>query len=226
MATTLNPLQSIIADNNHFWSFFGNHPGLGISVISDDGVVLFHNRRIAELFEGSDSRSASGRLVWEVLGRKFADEFAIVRDRALVRGESFAIRRLWLGRRLLQTFWAGEGPTATGKVLLTTVQLHRGGDDSFSSLPIIDATFGDFGELDRLTVRELEVLALLRQGHSASHAAERLGISTKTVEAHRQAMGKKLQCRRASELIKLANEADLRPDDAHLERVEFRRRIA
>jgi len=64
-------------------------------------------------------------------------------------------------------------------------------------------TPGSFG-LSLLTSREREVLQLVAEGLSSRAVAARLGISVKTVEAHRRHIMDKLEVGSISELVKYA----------------------
>lgn len=55
-----------------------------------------------------------------------------------------------------------------------------------------------------LSVREREVLALTARGFSSSEIAERLRISSKTVDTYRQRLAEKLDFHHRSELIRFA----------------------
>jgi DNA-binding NarL/FixJ family response regulator len=55
-----------------------------------------------------------------------------------------------------------------------------------------------------LSAREREVLHLIADGLSAKEIASKLGISTKTVEAHRTSLMRKLGARKATELVRYA----------------------
>ena len=55
-----------------------------------------------------------------------------------------------------------------------------------------------------LSAREREVLHLIADGLSAKEIASDLGISTKTVEAHRTSLMRKLGARKATELVRYA----------------------
>ena len=55
-----------------------------------------------------------------------------------------------------------------------------------------------------LSSREREVLQLIAEGLSAKEIAGELGISTKTVEAHRTSVMRKLGARKATELVRVA----------------------
>ena len=63
--------------------------------------------------------------------------------------------------------------------------------------------------LELLTARERQVLALVAQGLTNKEAAAKLGISTRTVEAHRDSLMRKLGIRTVAGLTKLALEAGL-----------------
>jgi DNA-binding NarL/FixJ family response regulator len=66
---------------------------------------------------------------------------------------------------------------------------------------------------DVLTEREIEIFLLLGDGKSARDIASALGISVKTVEAHREHIKQKLNLKTSSELLRYAIEARLRNDN-------------
>ncbi len=70
--------------------------------------------------------------------------------------------------------------------------------DAFASEPRRPATSSD--DLDLLTPREQEVLQHIARGYLYKEIAHRLGISTKTVEAHVSAVLRKLQLSSRHEL--------------------------
>jgi DNA-binding NarL/FixJ family response regulator len=55
-----------------------------------------------------------------------------------------------------------------------------------------------------VTTRERELIQLLAEGSSNKEAASALGISVKTVEAHRANLMRKLRFRSISELVRYA----------------------
>ncbi|MFT5050144.1 MAG: FixJ family two-component response regulator, partial [Chlamydiales bacterium] len=57
---------------------------------------------------------------------------------------------------------------------------------------------------DGLSKREREVLEIVVAGHSNKIVAERLGISTKTIEVHRAHAMKKMKARNLAGLVKMA----------------------
>ena len=63
--------------------------------------------------------------------------------------------------------------------------------------------------LERLTVRESEVLLALVRGETAGASAERLGISRRTVELHRQSILHKANVRNTVELVGMIAQIEL-----------------
>ena len=62
---------------------------------------------------------------------------------------------------------------------------------------------------DLMTPRELEVLTLLAYGHTNAEIAEKLCISERTVESHRNNIMSKLELKSRAELVRFAIENDL-----------------
>lgn len=95
-------------------------------------------------------------------------------------------------------------------VILAIRAVTRGG--SFFSPPVAREIVkqlrspggGDPEPYSLLSTREREVLQLIAEGLSAKEVAARLDISTKTVEAHRTSLMRKLGVRKATELVRYA----------------------
>lgn len=62
----------------------------------------------------------------------------------------------------------------------------------------------DLRKSAQLSMREREVWQLLAEGHSSQAIADRLDISVRTVESHRQRLMEKLETKNIAEVIKLA----------------------
>jgi DNA-binding NarL/FixJ family response regulator len=76
---------------------------------------------------------------------------------------------------------------------------------SFSGL----RSSADLPPLARLTDRELEIFRYIGEGHSVRAIAEKLFLSTKTVEAHKEHIKQKLNLKSSNELLQYAIEARL-----------------
>lgn len=92
-----------------------------------------------------------------------------------------AVRAAAAGRTFVSPAIAGE--------LLQSMRDHDG---------------ADIDPVNRLTLRQREILRLLVDGHSAKAIAARLGISPRTVEFHKYAMMEALGVSSSAELIRFA----------------------
>jgi len=101
---------------------------------------------------------------------------------------------------------------ATEEVIAAIRAVHRG--ESFLSPSISTQVIEEYlrkasdtemaDPYERLTTREREVLQLVAEGHSTQDIAERLVISTKTVETHRAHLMEKLDIRTIAGLTQYA----------------------
>ena len=62
-----------------------------------------------------------------------------------------------------------------------------------------------------LTIREREVMKLLAEGHTVRQAASQLGVSTKTVEAHKFNLMRKLDIHNKAQLVTAAIQKKILP---------------
>jgi DNA-binding NarL/FixJ family response regulator len=67
-----------------------------------------------------------------------------------------------------------------------------------------DMSVPDLSTKDSVTPREREIIQLLTEGLSNKEAAVRLGISVKTIEAHRANIMRKLRLRSVTDLVRYA----------------------
>jgi DNA-binding NarL/FixJ family response regulator len=67
-----------------------------------------------------------------------------------------------------------------------------------------DMSVPDLSTRDSVTPREREIIQLLTEGLSNKEAAARLGISVKTIEAHRANIMRKLRLRSVTDLVRYA----------------------
>ena len=63
--------------------------------------------------------------------------------------------------------------------------------------------------LNSLSQREIEIITLIKNGHSSKEIAESLNISVKTVEVHRYNILKKLNLKNAASLVNFINNSQL-----------------
>ena len=60
------------------------------------------------------------------------------------------------------------------------------------------------GELERLTPRQRDILQLVAEGRTSKQIAQRLGLSVKTVERHRDDVMKRLEIHDIAGLVRWA----------------------
>jgi DNA-binding NarL/FixJ family response regulator len=80
--------------------------------------------------------------------------------------------------------------------------------------PVIEAALAVREPLRRLTPRQLDVLQLVAQGHTTRDIAQRLGISVKTVETHRNKMMQRLGIHDIAGLVRYTVRVGLVSSDA------------
>jgi DNA-binding NarL/FixJ family response regulator len=61
--------------------------------------------------------------------------------------------------------------------------------------------------INQLTKRELEIVNLIKDGHSSKEISEKLFISKRTVEVHRYNIFRKLEVNNITSLIKITNKS-------------------
>ena len=86
---------------------------------------------------------------------------------------------------------------------------------------VVHSKYVDLGPLDVLSTRELEVLALMREGHRTKDIAKMVHRSVSTIENHRENIGHKLGLQDRSKIINLANIAVLQVEDATRTRINI-----
>lgn len=99
---------------------------------------------------------------------------------------------------------AEELCTAIRTVVAGGTYIGKSLSDTILRRIIGSATQDRPGRIDRLSVRERQVLQLLAEGNSAKESADRLNISAKTIEVHRKNIRQKLGISSIAELTKYA----------------------
>ena len=111
--------------------------------------------------------------------------------------------------------------TAYGTIDTAVAAMKNGAYDYLvpEGMEVVESGTVDLGHLAVLTPRELEVLALIGQGQSAKEIASILNCSPRTVERHRDSIGKKLDKDDRVKLALVAKAAGLELRDAQLNRI-------
>ncbi|MDX2016738.1 MAG: LuxR C-terminal-related transcriptional regulator [Planctomycetota bacterium] len=210
------------------WSALTADPLCGVSVITGDGRTLWMNDQAARLMHGHTATAN------EQLSKPWAERFSAewIRERLSIlrhvreTGRPALVRSIWRGWQLYQWIHSVEPDDVPLRVSVLEdsgvyLVLHRrvsgeAAKEQTSSVEYetVQSEVPDMGPLAPLSPRELEVLVLIGQGLSAKEAAAMLGRSVKTIEHHRESIGRKLHINDRVALANLAHRAGLTFADA------------
>lgn len=203
----------------------------GVAIFGTGGAVIWANPQLSKMFRGPDATpdQSIGRKLKEVYPESFANEVVSVIDQAATSGKPALMRTIWRGEQIYT--WvqpiksdSTEATEGTENTQVLTISRKVRGDEVAKDLfPMVefekfDSNVINLGPLDVLSTRELEVLALLGQGLSAADIATVLHRSVKTINTHRESIGKKLKIDDRVKLAVVAQRAGLRLADAARER--------
>jgi len=208
----LGPLAWLCAD-----------PGVGVAVVDLSGKVLFANTRSAELLVKLPAQEAIGKSIVEMYPAESAQERLKIIKRVAETGRPIILRHIRFGRQVQSTIYHLESDDGgPGTVLVITIAGESSNAKESETFDVIESAVTDLGPLDVLTRRELEVLALIGQGLSTIEIGELLFRSHRTVEKHRESIGRKLGEQSRVKLAEIARAAGLELRDASLPRVQSR----
>lgn len=209
----------------------GSDPLSGVAIFGEGGAVIWANPQLSKMFRGPEASPAQsiGRRLKEVYPEHFANEVVSLIDQCAATGKPALMRTIWRGEQIctwvqpIKADPADANEASAGTQVLTISRKVRGDEhpkDLFSHVEFekVDTKVIDLGPLDVLSTRELEVLALLGQGLSAADIAAVLHRSVKTINTHRESIGKKLKMDDRVKLAAVAQRAGLRLTDATRER--------
>jgi DNA-binding CsgD family transcriptional regulator len=213
--------------NNEIWDKFTTDPTTGVALLTVEGELLYINEQSARIFfnESQDTSLLIGKSLSELdfpeeWVKERVDLFHKIRD----TGDSVLLRTVWHGKQ--QFSWMSsinsEGNGYKEHVLVITRRIPATEEAKFlleGEHEVINSNLIRLGVLESLTPRELEVLALLGQGMSIKEIAGTLFRSVKTIENHRESIGRKLNKTRGIELACIAHSAGLVVEDSARKRV-------
>jgi DNA-binding CsgD family transcriptional regulator len=199
------------------WDVLSCEPGIGLSVLGLDGVIHFANQQVARLYTDQPAAAVVGRRLEEVVPPEIAEQTLARGAMCLQEGRAIASRMIWRGRQIINTYHPLT-PESEGEAHQFFVVSQATG---VAEAPETELTseYVDLGELGDLTPRELEVLALIGQGLRIAEIARLLHRSERTIEKHREAIGRKLNQTDRVKLALIAARAGLRVEDAKLKRL-------
>lgn len=208
------------------WQALSAAPGIGVCVMTVDGVTVYTSAEHRRIYWGDDDAS------FDTTGKQFATvyppEWVAERmgyvKRVVEERQPLAVRQVWRGHQILLVLRPVISPAGEVTHILCVSRPTENQDLTAQFGEVAESEFIELGELSVLTPRELVVLALLGQGLTLKEIAEKLHRSFKTIDNHRASIGRKLRKTDRLALAKLAGIAGLRVRDAELQRVEQRSR--
>jgi DNA-binding NarL/FixJ family response regulator len=210
----MNKIRVVLVDDHQIVrdgikSLLAEAPGiviLGEAGSSDELILLLSREQPDVVIMDISLPDVSGIELTKVLGNLFPGVKVLILT--MHTGEDFIFNAIKAGAK-------GYLPkNTTRKELLDAVKSVHNGDEYFSD-SISDIILKSYvkkaqtGEktersLDQLTARELEILKLFACGFSNQHMADKLFISIRTVESHKNHIMQKLELNSTVDLIKFA----------------------
>ncbi|MCW5753763.1 MAG: response regulator transcription factor [Phycisphaeraceae bacterium] len=211
------------------WGILIHEPLTAVAVMDRDGRRLWVNDQCVQIIKGPQGRASDfmGRSLEETFPGAFAQILRGVIDEVFSSGEAVLLRSVWRGVQYLTWIYEvqpGEEPggMVDARVLLMTRPANSDDLKRYEAHPGVKVKFAavvELGSLNVLTHRELEILALIGQGLSLPDIASMLGRSPKTIEKHREAIGRKLGMNDRLALAEVARRAGLTVADAERQRL-------
>lgn len=206
------------------WKIVEGDPMLGVAVIDLEGRLLYINEAGADAYTSRPAGEIIGRRIQDLLpDPALGDEMVNNGRQCLEAGRSMELRRIWRGRHHYVTYSPLPADDENEEDrFLCVVKLGAMPPHNSDRELELKTSFIELGPLKELTPRELEVLALIGQGLRVAEIAKLLHRSERTVEKHRESIGRKLDSTDRVELALIARRAGLRMGDASLKRIEVR----
>lgn len=200
-------------------------PQTGVSIVRLSGEVLYTNASAVGIFFGDEETagSVSGGSLWSLFPQQWVQELAEFGGQVVRSGRPAMIRTVWLGRQVLSWVTPLDHGASPAEARLLVVSRFApelpGGENGDPHFSIYESRYISLGDLDILSPRELEVLALVGQGLSIREIAGMLHRSEKTIQNHRDSIGAKLNLPNRVHVAAVARRAGLKPADATKTRV-------
>jgi DNA-binding CsgD family transcriptional regulator len=199
-------------------------PQLGVTILRLSGDIVYTNEPAVGIFLGGEKTPGEvlGGSLWSFFPETWVKELADFGAQVVRSGEPAMVRTVWLGRQVLSwvTPLDADSPASEARLLVVSrFAPDLAGGENGQAFKIFESRFISLGDLDILSPRELEVLALVGQGLSIREIAAMLHRSEKTIQNHRDSIGAKLNLPNRVHVAAVARRAGLKQDDAEKTRV-------
>lgn len=203
------------------WLALAQTPGIGVSITDSAGRLLFVNDTSLVLFSGSTNVDYEGKTIADFHPPEFVAERLEIIRRVLDENKPLSLRHIYNGRAIVSTIWPFRDKSAPfNRVLVVTRPIASGEIEGLlpKDIETVKTEYIGLGPLSVLTKREFEVLVLLGHGLSIPKAASILHRSPKTLERHKESIGKKLSIHNQADLVQLVTSMGLEIEDTKLTR--------
>ncbi|MEM9374248.1 MAG: LuxR C-terminal-related transcriptional regulator [Planctomycetota bacterium] len=203
-----------------------SEPTTGISICRLSGELIYTNEQAVRIFidEGAQASDFVGRSMWDIFPKEWMQERVEIGAKLLTTGKPVLIRTIWHGYQVLSWVYPLDfgGEQSQARMMIVSRRAPTTTDISMcigDTTPFIESDVMRLGELDVLSPREVEVLALVGQGLSIREIASMLCRSEKTIQNHRDSIGAKLGLSNRVKVADVAKRAALTRRDAKRVRV-------
>ncbi|MDQ7014734.1 MAG: LuxR C-terminal-related transcriptional regulator [Planctomycetota bacterium] len=214
--------------NEHVWRALCNDTDASVTICDREGRILYANEHSNRVFRwqqasepGHDpeQEGADRETVADAAARTAIEERLRLFARVCDTGRGLAYESLVQGIRQYVTVRPIENDAGQTLAIITARRMHaweRADTLADDTLDLVEPETHDPGILATLSPRELDVLILLGSGLPHADIAERLGLSIRTIERHRDRLGQKLRAGNRVDLARFAIRAGLAelPDPA------------
>ncbi|GAB5497319.1 MAG: hypothetical protein Phyf2KO_23990 [Phycisphaerales bacterium] len=200
-----------------------DHPFVAAAVIDYDGRILWGNTRGKQLYFNDTSLDYEGKTIHDFLPDEMVIERLGLLRMVCDTGRPAYFRQILGGKSVVTTYHKVEA--SEDDIPRALILSGEASNDEQLIVPEhyykFETKLVNFGILDKLSPREIEVLALISNGLTTDKIAEQLGRSPKTIEAHRSAISRKLGIGSRIGLSEVARRAGLQIHHAGLKRVDI-----
>jgi DNA-binding CsgD family transcriptional regulator len=196
------------------WELLAQATGCCVVVRDVEGRFYFANTPALRLM-GCTAVQLRSKRADELLPNRVADEIQAHVKRVCELNRPLEAVEMIRGKKFRAVY--RPLPQIDGYPPLVVI-VSRGGSERASDdgqLETVHSTHQDRGKLGHLSDREIEVLRLIGDGLTTRQIATRLSRTTKTVEAHRAALGRKLGVGNRVQLARIAIEAGICGTEQH-----------
>lgn len=196
------------------WDLLVHDSGAGILVCDISGKIIYANEKFVRYLNLATKDALSGKTLSEIYPEAAAKERLEIMRRAARERVPLVVESVWNGVAFQSIVRPCAMLGGDPELVISIVrrQPKPGMEDIPAEVERIHIRSNNLGPLSSLTMRELELLALIGEGLSSHDIAKKISRSIKTVEAHRASLGKKLGVASRVSLAKIANESNLHFD--------------